>query len=122
MFEVSVTQSFAAAHALRHYKGKCENLHGHNYRVEVTIAGERVDPLTGMLTDFVEVKQALRDAIARLDHTNLNETQPFDVLNPSAENIAFHLYTEVQNRIGHAARVSQVKVWETDTCAAVYLP
>lgn len=122
MFEVSVIQSFAAAHALRHYKGKCENLHGHNYRVEVTVAGENVDPLTGMLTDFVEVKQALRDAIARLDHVNLNDTAPFDVLNPSAENIAFHLYTEVQTRLGHTARVSQVKIWETDTCAAVYLP
>ena len=122
MFEVSVTQSFAAAHALRHYKGKCENLHGHNYRVEVTVAGDTVDPLTGMLADFVEVKQALRDAIERLDHTNLNDTPPFDTLNPSAENIAFYLCEQIQGRLEKRANVAQVKVWETDNCVAVYRP
>lgn len=122
MFEVSVTQSFAAAHALRHYRGKCENLHGHNYRVEVAVRGESVDPLTGMLVDFVEVKQALRDAIARLDHTNLNETPPFDVVNPSAENIAYHLCREIQQRLGATAQVYHVRVWETDNCVAVYFP
>lgn len=123
MFEVSVTQSFAAAHALRHYKGKCENLHGHNYRVEVTVAGPQVDRLTGMLVDFVELKRALRDAIARLDHVNLNETPPFDAeLNPSAENIAWYLWREIQQALGAAGHVAQVKVWETDNCVAVYRP
>jgi 6-pyruvoyltetrahydropterin/6-carboxytetrahydropterin synthase len=122
MFEVSVTHTFAAAHALRHYKGKCENLHGHNYRVEVTVSGEQVDALTGMLVDFVDLKRAMRQAVDRLDHVNLNETPPFDTLNPSAENIAEYLCRSIQAELPRSAFVARVKVWETDNCAAVYCP
>ena len=121
MFEASVTQVFAAAHALRGYKGKCENLHGHNYRVEVTVAGDKLDAC-GLVADFVDIKGAMKRVIDRLDHTNLNETPPFDELNPSAENIAWYIWQQVQSDIGESTRIASVKVWETDNCVAVYLP
>ncbi len=77
MFEVSVEQSFAAGHALRNYKGACENVHGHNFKIQVTIEGQELDQ-TGMLVDFLDVKQSMRDVIARLDHKFLNDVPPFD--------------------------------------------
>jgi 6-pyruvoyltetrahydropterin/6-carboxytetrahydropterin synthase len=121
MFEVSVQQTFAAAHALRGYKGKCENLHGHNYRVEVTVEGEKLDE-TGLLADFVDIKLAMKSVVDRLDHTNPNEIPPFDARNPSAENIAYYFATEVQKQLPHEVRISAVKVWETETSLAVYRP
>lgn len=121
MFEVSVTQTFAAAHALRGYKGKCENTHGHNYRVELTVAGEKLDSI-GLLADFVDIKHAMQEVISRLDHVHLNETPPFDELNPSAENIAWYIAEEVQKFLGEAGAISAVKVWETDNCVATYRP
>ena len=121
MFEVSVQQTFAAAHALRGYKGKCENLHGHNYRVEVTVEGEALNNI-GLLADFVDIKRALKVLIDRLDHTNLNETAPFDVRNPSAENIAQYLATDLKTGLDEGVRIARVTVWETDTSVAVYRP
>ena len=87
MFEVSVEQTFAAGHALRDYKGKCENVHGHNYRVRVTIAGEQLDA-AGLLVDFVDIKRLMGGAIEYLDHRFINDLEPFDKINPSAENSA----------------------------------
>jgi 6-pyruvoyltetrahydropterin/6-carboxytetrahydropterin synthase len=121
MFEVSVQQTFAAAHALRGYRGKCENLHGHNYKVEVTVEGERLNSI-GLLTDFIDIKRLMKEVIDRLDHTNLNETPPFDVLNPSAENLAHYFAEQVQAGMEAGVRVSRVQVWETDTSIAVYRP
>jgi len=121
MFEVSVTQTFAAAHQLRNYKGKCENLHGHNYRVEVTVEGEELNA-TGLVTDFADVKRLMKQVIDRLDHTYLNEVPPFDVWNPSAENIALYFCQQVQPGLEETVRVSRVKVWETETSVAVYRP
>jgi 6-pyruvoyltetrahydropterin/6-carboxytetrahydropterin synthase len=124
MFEVSVDQTFAAGHALRNYKGSCENVHGHNFRVQVTIEGESLDD-TGMLVDFLDVKKSMQDVIARLDHRFLNEVPPFDVKNPSAENIAEHFY-EVMTGDLHKnpvpIRIREVKVWETDIQSASYRP
>src|SRR5487761_1680151 len=94
MFEVSVEQTFAAGHALRNYKGKCENVHGHNFRVQVTIDGDRLDE-TGLLVDFIDVKNLMQAVIGRLDHQFLNEVAPFDVTNPSAENIAEYFHQEM---------------------------
>ncbi|HCC59593.1 MAG TPA: 6-carboxytetrahydropterin synthase QueD [Solibacterales bacterium] len=123
MFEVSVEQTFAAAHALRNYHGKCENLHGHNYRVQATFRGAELDG-AGMLVDFVEVKRHMRAVTERLDHINLNETAPFDVINPSAENIARYVFEQM--RAGMAAErgklLREVKVWETDIQYAAYRP
>ena len=120
MFEVSVEYTFAAGHALRGYKGKCENVHGHNYKVQVTVAGEQLDG-TGMLMDFVEVKKNIKDLVERLDHRFLNDVPPFDVLNPSAENLAKYFYDELDPHVtDRGLKVHAVKIWETDTTAATY--
>jgi 6-pyruvoyltetrahydropterin/6-carboxytetrahydropterin synthase len=122
MFEVSVEQTFAAGHALRNYHGKCENVHGHNYKVRVTVAGERLDE-TGLLVDFVEIKRLMSAAIDYLDHRFINDLAPFDEINPSAENIAKYFYDRVSGGIGaNGVRVAEVKIWETDTSSAVYRP
>ena len=122
MFEVSVEQSFAAGHALRDYHGKCENVHGHNYKVRITVAGERLDS-TGLLVDFVEVKRLMGAVIEYLDHRFINDLSPFDQINPSAENIAKYFYERVHEGLSDdVVRISEVKVWETDTSSAVYRP
>jgi 6-pyruvoyltetrahydropterin/6-carboxytetrahydropterin synthase len=121
MFEVAVEQTFAAAHFLRNYKGKCENLHGHNYRVKVTFRGEQLDG-AGMLMDFGEIKRRMREVTERLDHHNLNDLTPFDTLNPSAENIARYIFEEVRTGLAlqQQSLLREVKVWETDIQYAAY--
>ncbi|HUP03878.1 MAG TPA: 6-carboxytetrahydropterin synthase QueD [Bryobacteraceae bacterium] len=123
MFEVTVEESFSAGHALRNYRGKCENVHGHNYRCHVTIEGERVDE-NGLLVDFVALKKVLHTVIDRLDHQWLNDLPPFDILNPSAENIAKHIYDGVSDGLKEISpvKVAAVKLWETDLCSATYRP
>jgi 6-pyruvoyltetrahydropterin/6-carboxytetrahydropterin synthase len=123
MFEVSVEQTFAAGHALRNYRGKCENVHGHNYRVRITIAGERLNSI-GLLVDFLEVKRLMGEVIEYLDHRFINDLPPFDTLNPSAENIAkyFHDRVGAELRADPPVRISEVRVWETDTSIAAYRP
>jgi len=122
MYEISVDTTFAAAHNLRDYYGKCEDLHGHNYKVRVVVEGPELDS-TGLLYDFVHLKQVIQGVIQSLDHKYLNELAPFDRLNPSAENIARHIYDETAKHLletPNAARVSGVTIWETDTSAATY--
>jgi 6-pyruvoyltetrahydropterin/6-carboxytetrahydropterin synthase len=126
MYEISVEEVFAAAHALRGYKGKCENLHGHNYKVRVTLEGETLDGI-GLLVDFADVKKILHAVIERLDHRNLNEIPPFDRQNPSAENMARYVYEEVSRSLAALrpdvpVRVTSVRIWETDTATASYRP
>ena len=124
MFQVSVEESFSAGHALRGYKGKCENPHGHNYKVRITVEGERLDS-TGLLYDFVPLKQMIHRVIAAIDHKFLNDLSPFDVLNPSAENLAKYLYEEASKQMpaqANGTRIATVTVWETDTTAATYWP
>jgi 6-pyruvoyltetrahydropterin/6-carboxytetrahydropterin synthase len=124
MFEVTVDQTFAAAHALRNYKGGCENIHGHNFKVQVVLAGERLDD-AGLLVDFIDVKNLMGQILARLDHQNLNETPPFDVKNPSAENIAEYICTEMTGGLVNTPvpiRIREVKVWETEIQSATYRP
>jgi 6-pyruvoyltetrahydropterin/6-carboxytetrahydropterin synthase len=124
MFEVSVEQTFAAGHALRNYKGACENVHGHNFKVRVTLEGQRLDE-TGLLVDFLDVKKNMSDIIARLDHQFLNEIAPFDVKNPSAENIAEYFYVELRSGLSAnpvPVEIREVRVWETDIQSASYRP
>jgi len=122
MFEVSVEETFAAGHALRDYKGKCENVHGHNYRVQIVIEGPELDS-TGLLVDFLDVKQLMDAVIARLDHQFINEIAPFDKLNPSAENMAKYFHDEVSAGLeAIGPRIGAVKVWETDEMSATYRP
>jgi 6-pyruvoyltetrahydropterin/6-carboxytetrahydropterin synthase len=121
MFEVSVEQTFAAGHALRNYKGRCENVHGHNFKVRVVIEGEKLDD-TGLLVDFLDVKAAMQAIIDRLDHVFLNDVAPFDVKNPSAENIAEYFFTEIVRSLKSAVavRVRDVTIWETEIQSATY--
>lgn len=123
MFEVAVELSFAAAHALRGYQGKCEQIHGHNYRVRATLEGEQVDA-NGLLVDFVDLKRLLKRSIEYLDHRFVNELPPFDRLNPTAENMARYFYEELERALGgegqRGVRLKEVTVWETDTSLATY--
>jgi 6-pyruvoyltetrahydropterin/6-carboxytetrahydropterin synthase len=123
MFEVSVEHTFAAGHALRNYRGKCENVHGHNYRVQVTLRGEKLDA-TGMLADFVELKRILRAISEPLDHVFINDLPPFTELNPTAENMAWYFCEKLQEQLGpeNPVEVAEVKVWETDIQSATYRP
>ena len=123
MFEVSVEDTFAAGHALRGYRGKCENPHGHNYKVRITLAGEELDNI-GLLYDFKDLKAAMGEVVDRLDHQYLNDIVPFRELNPSAENMARYFYQEcaakVNDKTAGRVRVKEVRVWETDTSIATY--
>jgi 6-pyruvoyltetrahydropterin/6-carboxytetrahydropterin synthase len=123
MFEVTIEETFAAGHALRNYRGKCENVHGHNYRCQVTLAGPELDSI-GLLVDFVELKKVVHAVLDRMDHQWLNEFPPFDVINPSAENMAKYIYDQVSTGLQDqkAVRVGAVKLWETDTASATYRP
>ena len=123
MFEVSVEDTFAAGHALRGYRGKCENPHGHNYKVQITVHGDRLDSI-GLLFDFKDLKSAMGEIVERLDHKFINDLEPFTELNPSAENMAKYFYDEIRALLRHRTddrvKVKLVKVWETDTTTATY--
>jgi 6-pyruvoyltetrahydropterin/6-carboxytetrahydropterin synthase len=122
MYEVSVDETFAAAHNLRNYHGKCEDLHGHNYKVRIVLAGQELDD-TGLLYDFVHLKRVIQEVVGSLDHKYLNELAPFDTLNPSAENIARYIYDRSAKQLPKSATsagIASVTVWETDTSAATY--
>lgn len=122
MFQVSVEETFSAGHALRGYKGKCENLHGHNYRVQVTLEGPQLDDI-GLLIDFTRLKHVVRNIIKRLDHQFINELEPFTNVNPSAENMAKYFYQEIASQLEDlpaGAQVKEVVIWETDTAMAKY--
>lgn len=122
MFEVSVEHSFAAGHALRGYKGKCENIHGHNYRVRVVISGDKLNSI-GLLMDFADVRRKLKVLADSFDHQFLNETEPFKQINPSAENLAYFFAQELQREVEQGGlSVTAVTVWETDTTSATYRP
>jgi 6-pyruvoyltetrahydropterin/6-carboxytetrahydropterin synthase len=121
MHEVMIEMGFSSAHALRGYQGKCENTHGHNYRVEVYVRGQRLNHI-GLLIDFKDLKAATKKVVDYLDHKNINELPPFDVeVNPSAEEMAVFFLHEVGRQVNDdRVQVYKVRVWETDTCAATY--
>ena len=119
MFYLQVEDDFASAHQLREYKGKCENLHGHNWRVMVRVKGETLDSL-GMLLDFGILKKLLKQCLDRLDHRFLNETPPFDSINPTSENLARHLFGELGRELPDGIVVHDITVWESEKCAAIY--
>jgi 6-pyruvoyltetrahydropterin/6-carboxytetrahydropterin synthase len=149
MFEVSVDEMFSAGHALRGYKGKCENPHGHNYKVRVILQGPNLDSI-GLLFDFVHLKKIMQGIINGVDHKFLNDQAPFDEINPSAENLAKYFYEEtlrgmkelsasrgisVSSGISASTgisgsaldsnalpRIASVTVWETDFSFATFHP
>ncbi|MEZ4415657.1 MAG: 6-carboxytetrahydropterin synthase QueD [Gemmatimonadota bacterium] len=123
MYTVSARTHYDAAHFLRNYKGKCENLHGHRYVVEATVRTERLNE-SGIAFDFVELKRHLREIAGRLDHRLINELPPFDVWETSAENQARYFYEELQKLLPPdiAGGLVHTRVWETPDQCAQYEP
>jgi 6-pyruvoyltetrahydropterin/6-carboxytetrahydropterin synthase len=120
-YELFIQGEFGAAHNLREYNGKCERLHGHNWKIDLRVAGNRLNH-EGMLLDFVAMKRALKEVLDRFDHRYLNEVPPFDALNPTSENLARFIAGEVAARLPKGVRVVAVTAWESDKCAATYRP
>ena len=124
MFRVTVEEDFSAGHALRGYRGKCENLHGHNDKVQITVEGAQLDAI-GLLCDFLHLKQIIRGIVQGLDHQFLNDLPAFSRVNPSAENLAKHFYEEASKQVAAlpaSARITGITVWETDVTSATYTP
>lgn len=122
MYELTVEATFSSAHNIRGYEGLCENLHGHNWKVEAAVASKALDTL-GMVVDFKVLKTMLNDILDPLDHRYLNDVPPFDKLNATAENIARHVFKELSKALKkkyRRARVTSVRVWESEKASAVY--
>ncbi|MDR2891968.1 MAG: 6-carboxytetrahydropterin synthase QueD [Deltaproteobacteria bacterium] len=122
IWRLAVRSEFSAAHALRHYQGKCEALHGHNFAVEVTVEGEKLAERTELLMDFKEIKERLKTVLERLDHQDLNQLQAFGLHNPSSENIAAWIFQELKPLFAdQPARLHSVSVSEKSAQTATYL-
>ena len=121
MYEISVESHFDAAHYLREYRGKCENLHGHRYKVKVSIKTSQIDE-GGLAYDFIELKQKLNEVIKDFDHHCLNDVPPFNTINPSAENIATTIYERMNTLLDGRPIISRVQVWETPENQVTYYP
>jgi 6-pyruvoyltetrahydropterin/6-carboxytetrahydropterin synthase len=120
MYELMVETQFSAAHQLRGYKGKCENLHGHNWRIQVVITAEKLNDI-GLAMDFHELKKMTNELISTLDHSVLNEMFPFTEINPSSENIAKWMYDSIKKKLNsNNIAVASVTVWEAETASATY--
>lgn len=120
MYELMIETSFSAAHQLRGYMGKCEKLHGHNWKVQVHVSAERLNEID-LAIDFHELKRLTNEIISPLDHTLLNEIFPFTEKNPSSENIAKWIYDCLKKKINDEnIELSAVTVWESDSASATY--
>jgi 6-pyruvoyltetrahydropterin/6-carboxytetrahydropterin synthase len=122
MYEITVESHFDAAHFLRGYRGKCENMHGHRYRIVARVKASKLDDI-GLACDFADLKRYLDGVLSRFDHTCLNEVRPFDKINPSAENIARTVYDELKDKIKPASvTLACVEAWESPTTGVTYTP
>lgn len=122
MFELKVVSRFAAAHNLKMVAEKCENLHGHNFKVEVFVAGENLDE-ADVLVDFGQLKKYVREVVGFLDHKYLNELDAFAGRNASSENIAVFIAEELEKRLDYeGVRVSRVSIWESEDSCATFIP
>ena len=120
MFVLKIVTDFASAHSLRDYPGDCARLHGHNWQVEVSVCSQVLDE-SGIAIDFREIKKQTKLVVKRLDHQYLNEIKPFDVLNPTAENIAKYFFDEIALLIPNKdVKVKEVMIWETPRSAVTY--
>ncbi len=120
MYDLMIETQFAAAHQLRGYKGKCESLHGHNWRVQVTVSSEKLDDI-GMALDFHDLKAMTNEATLTLDHAFLNDVFPFTEINPSSENIAKWIYESLKKKVeSQQCNMTSVTVWENETASATY--
>lgn len=120
MYELKVITQFAAAHQLRIFGGKCEKLHGHNWRIEVSLAGDKLND-GGLLIDFREVKEATDGILEELDHSFLNELPQFEDQSPSSENIAAYVFEKLSSKLNNKRiRVTKVTAWESDSAGVSY--
>jgi 6-pyruvoyltetrahydropterin/6-carboxytetrahydropterin synthase len=121
MYQVSVEGHFDAAHYLRDYGGKCENVHGHRFKVVVNLKAAKLNKI-GLAYDFVELKRHLGEVLSRFDHTSLNDVPPFDKINPSSENIAVTIYDALKGRFSGGVSLLSVEVWESPESCVTYRP
>ena len=122
MYEVAVEQEFDAAHYLRGYRGKCENLHGHRFRVVARVRAKQTGTI-GMAYDFTKLRQQLGEVVGRFDHTCLNDISPFDRTNPSSENIASTIFGELKAMLkGKGVSLYSIQVWESPHSSVTYSP
>lgn len=122
MYEVTIIKSFSAAHLLADIGGKCEELHGHNFKVEITASAEKLDS-NGLLIDFRLLKKHLGDILEDIDHKYLNALTSFSGINPSAENIARYIFEKMEEKVkSSGVNMVRVKIWESENAAVTYLP
>ena len=121
MYEIAVEKHFDAAHFLRGYRGKCEALHGHRFKVVARVSAGQLDEI-GMAYDFTELKRYLDDVLVAYDHTCLNDVPPFDKTNPSSENIAAAVYRELRTRLADTVTIIGIEVWESPHTWVTYRP
>ncbi|MDD3725601.1 MAG: 6-carboxytetrahydropterin synthase QueD [Candidatus Ratteibacteria bacterium] len=120
IYEVRVEDTFSSAHHLKNYRGKCERVHGHNWKVEVYVSGEKLDR-DGLLVDFSILKDKLKDILSVLDHRDLNTIPFFKKNNPTSENICLYIYERVKGFLkDYPVRVKRITVWENDKQSASY--
>lgn len=120
-WRLAVREEFSASHQLRHYAGRCEALHGHNFQVEVEVEGTRLHEKTGILMDFKALKNMLKEVMEPLDHCHLNDVPPFNEYNPSSEYLAKYLFQGMKGRLSEAGvRLVCVSVWEKQSSCATY--
>ncbi len=120
MFDLTIEAQFSSAHQLRGYKGKCEAMHGHNWRVQVTVSSEKLNDI-GIAIDFHDLKDMTGEVISSLDHSFLNEVFPFTEINPSSENIAKWIFETLKKKLkNESCNVSSITVWENEGSSATY--
>ena len=120
MHKVEITTYFSSAHFLRGYKGKCESLHGHNWKVVVLVSSKELKS-DGMVIDFSQLKKITNAALVELDHKNLNDLEYFKEYNPSSENIAKYIYIKLKQEIvSKGCALEEIRVWETENSCAIY--
>ena len=122
MYRVSIERHFDAAHYLREYNGKCENLHGHRYKVVVNIKTDTLDEI-GLAYDFTVLKKSIDEILDQYDHTCLNDVEPFTSINPSSENIASTIYNELKPYMnGQTVIIESIQVWESPDAWITFFP
>ena len=119
MYKITINDYFSSAHQLRGYKGKCEALHGHNWKVEIQIEGDKLDDV-GLLIDFKDIKTILKNMVDELDHKMLNEIKPFDEINPSSELLAKYIHEKMSDRLPAEINLLETSVWESENSKATY--
>jgi 6-pyruvoyltetrahydropterin/6-carboxytetrahydropterin synthase len=119
MYKVKVISSFSAAHFLKNYKGKCESLHGHNWKVEAVVSAQELNSL-GLVLDFKDLKDNLDEVLDGLDHKLLNDLDYFKTHNPTSEEIAYYIFWRLKEKIPFPGRLEEIRVWEKDSSCAIY--